>query len=315
MEMYIIQCFVRIRQRGGTLSELYYLKTIGGLWRATRIKRGTYAALSTIVAGSFTGIFDTSLFLLILLCYVVYAIGGLVNALKDNDFPAVSKREYMLGIFALILFSVACSLFNVVLSFFVIAGLLLGYLYSHFSRYLLYGDIVIGGLYHIVLPMVTVFSLHDLSFRSYGSLVFTLLVIFTFLLSVKNMNGYEDDKKRGYVTFMTLFPATKGTWFTFFSSFLAAVLIFLVPLHVPMTFVSIMLLMLCVPVFYFLFRSVIRVQAGPAIVFSRTTYFLLLLSLVLAFEPGLWSIGLFLLFSSEFLVDFFKLTMHKMIRL
>ena len=288
-----------------------YVQTIVLIWKATRIKRGTYAALSAVVASAFVGTVDLRLFALLILCFVVYAIGGLVNALKDNDFPALTRQDYIWGISILTLFSFLCGLLDYILLLFVLVGLVLGYVYSHHSRYVLYGDIFVGSLYHIFLPMLAVFLLYDLSLVTYLPLVFFLQIVFTFLLSVKNINGYEEDKERGYITFMTLFPTAKGTQFTFFSSLISAVLMFLLPLAIPTNMISLSILLLAVPLFYFLFRSIARLQAKQAVIYSRMAYFLLLFSMVISFNPGLLFMGIFLFFSTEFIVDFVRLVMLK----
>jgi len=63
-----------------------FLKEIKEVFKATRIKRGTYAPLSILAAASFVNILNKEVIILAIIGILVYSIGGLYNAKQDNDF-------------------------------------------------------------------------------------------------------------------------------------------------------------------------------------------------------------------------------------
>ena len=168
------------------------------LLKATRIKRTLLILMVILIPAAYSNKFPLTLLLLGLVAVLIYSAASIHNAYKDRDYklPQYSKKV-ILGI---ILIALLLASLNKIILITSIIAIFLGYIYNTTSRFIIYGDNLIAGLTHFVLPIIASSLLVGLSI----STTFSLSILFYFLAlcigPVTNLKDIREDKKRGYKT-------------------------------------------------------------------------------------------------------------------
>lgn len=190
-------------KKGDSKNKNYFLN----LLKAARLERSLMTLSSVALVFGFANRINTEIFILSLCLVLLYAAGSIINAKTDNDFKIKNVR-FAVGL--LLITALLFSLVNYIIFFTVLITIFMSFIYSKSSRFVLFGDSVILALSHRVIPIVSASLLLGLEF----GLMIKLSVVFFFSLflmaPMKNMNGWKEDKKRGYKTLMTLYKNGKG---------------------------------------------------------------------------------------------------------
>jgi hypothetical protein len=171
------------------------------LFKSARIER-TFPSISLIIfACALMGKITKEIYLLTICLILLYAPGGILNALKDKDYalPKYSKIVvYILPLIALII-----SFGNPKVFLASLIWILLGFAYNLFSRKILLADTSIMGITHYFVPVF--FTLWILGKDLIPSMEISILIYFTFwlIIPLKNLNGIKKDKSLGYKTLTT----------------------------------------------------------------------------------------------------------------
>lgn len=190
-------------KKGASKNQNYFLN----LLKAARLERSLMTLSSVALVFGFANRINTEIFILSICIVLLYAAGGIINAKTDNDFKLKHVR-FVVGL--LFITALLFSLVNYVIFFAVLIIIFMNFIYSKYSRFVLFGDSAILALSHRVIPIVSASLLLGLEF----GLMIKLSVVFFFSLflmaPMKNMNGWREDKKRGYKTLMTLYKNGKS---------------------------------------------------------------------------------------------------------
>lgn len=229
-----------------------FLKELKEIFRATRIKRANFALLSILAAASFVNVLNVDIIALMIITILIYSIGGLHNAVVDNDYKI--KKKYFHIIIALIFFiSLILSLLNLKILVLILIVLILTFFYNTFSRKILYADLFTLSLTHIFIPFIGALWILNANLSQYFSYVIIPTLSFIFIVNVKNIVGFQEDKKRGYVTLMTQFD--NGRTLMKISSLVGILIIIGFPLifHLKFNIFSIIFILI---VFIFLIKDI-----------------------------------------------------------
>lgn len=179
------------------------MKEFGTLVRSTRVYRTIPVIFVILVSAAFANRINMGIVLLILCDVLVYAVFGIHNAIKDNDFevPGYSRVIMLL----LLGMAVAISSLNIIVFVTVMMWIVLGLLYNTIARHILFGDSSVIGITHFALPSFSASLILGNDLFMSGLLAFLFFVIAWFLVQTKNLKDTRDDKKRGYVTMSTVF--------------------------------------------------------------------------------------------------------------
>ena len=79
--------------------------------KATRLNRGSYAALSIFTAASFVNVLNKDIIILVVLGFLLYSVAGLHNAMVDNDYK-IKKKHFYLALLIIIFLSLILGLTN-----------------------------------------------------------------------------------------------------------------------------------------------------------------------------------------------------------
>lgn len=174
--------------------------------KAFRLERPLIPLSSIMLVVAFANKVTIGIIVLMICCILMYAVGGLINAKIDHDYKV--KNSYLI-IFSIFAITLILSLYHYIIFLTVLLSLLLGFIYSKYSRFLLFGDSIILGLTHSTLPIISaalLLSLNsELTFKLAGFMFFAIALV----APMKNLKGVKEDKKRGYKTLMTKYKDGK----------------------------------------------------------------------------------------------------------
>jgi 4-hydroxybenzoate polyprenyltransferase len=172
------------------------------LLKATRIKRALIPLSFIVLIAGLANTINLEIILLMICSTLMYSIGGIINAKIDKDYELKYSNTVIAILF---LITITLSLYNYIILITVLLSIILGYIYSKYSRFILFGDSFILSLTHSTLPIVSASILLNLNFN-----IAIMITIFSFLttmlvIPIKNLKGVEEDKRRGYRTLMTIY--------------------------------------------------------------------------------------------------------------
>ncbi len=174
--------------------------------KAFRLERPLIPLSSIMLVVGFANKINLGIVILMVCCVLMYAVGGLINAKIDCDYKVKHSYLIILSIFTITL---VLSLYNYIIFLTVLLSLLLGFVYSKYSRFLLFGDSIILALTHSTLPIISASLLLSLNIQLVLKLTIFMFFAITLVAPMKNLKGVKDDKKRGYKTLMTKYKGGK----------------------------------------------------------------------------------------------------------
>ncbi len=188
------------------------------LFRSARIER-IFPSISLIIfASALMGEIKKEIYLLAICAALLYAPGGILNALKDKDYilPPFSK----IFVFLLPAIALIISFQNKFLFLACISWIIFGYTYNVFSRKTLFLDNTLICITHHFIPVFfSLILLGELFTNSLwiGSYVY---LVFWFLAPIKNLNGIKKDIKLKYKTLPSTYEnGKKITFLLYYFSF------------------------------------------------------------------------------------------------
>lgn len=173
------------------------------LFKASRVERCLYAVGTILLISALVGVFNFELFAMMLNASILYSIGGVINAKKDNDVEGLGDiRNVVLGLFMVAIFFSLTSYYVACATFIWFA---FAFVYNYWSRKVLMLDGVVLSLTHVFIPGM--FSLLVLEVFTLLNFFYVALLSFGFvgLVNVKNINQRDEDIARGYATLLTVF--------------------------------------------------------------------------------------------------------------
>ena len=173
-------------------------KNICNLIKATRINR-TLPSISLILfACSLMNAINKEIYSLMGICFLLYAPGGILNAIKDKDYSLPKYSKIL--VFLLPAIAIIISLSNNLLLIATISWIIFGFIYNVLSRKILLLDTTAICLTHHFIPVF--FSLLILGAKLELAINSSLYVysVFWFLAPIKNLNGIEKDRELKYQT-------------------------------------------------------------------------------------------------------------------
>ena len=181
------------------------LKTILNIIKATRFERSLIPTAYIMIPVAFANKINLDICLLIISCTLMYAVGGLINAKADKDYPT----ECLTITSWIFLFTaITLSLHNLIITATILISFIMSFIYSKYSRHILFGDSIALATTHIAIPMISsalILGILPKIILLTPYLMLTLAII----APMKNLNGIETDKKRKYKTLMTIFKNGK----------------------------------------------------------------------------------------------------------
>jgi len=182
------------------------MKNLSNILKAFRLERPLIPLSSIMLVVAFTNHLNLAVIILMVCCILMYAVGGLINAKIDNDYKVSHAYLIIFFIFSL---SLILSFFNYIILLTVLASFLLGFAYSKYSRFFIFGDSIVLGLTHSTLPIISSALLLGLGFLLTMKLTTFMFFSIALVAPMKNLRGIKDDKKRKYKTLMTKYKNGK----------------------------------------------------------------------------------------------------------
>jgi 4-hydroxybenzoate polyprenyltransferase len=202
-----------------------------------------------LIPVAFINTLNLNLLFLAICCILLYSGFSIHNAIQDNDYilPKYAKLVFI----GMVLLSILLSFYNKIIFFTVVAWIVLGYIYNTVSRKYLFADISVLCATNFGIPILSSGLLLGLDISFALLLSGFMYIIYWFILNIKNMVGWEEDKLRGYKTIGTKYDNTSGLLKIFYiSSFVLIVLSsFIFNMHNSYFFCGIIFLVLT----YFVF--------------------------------------------------------------
>lgn len=183
-----------------------FLSNVRALIKTAKFERGLILASYTLVPLAISNTFKTDIFFLLGACILTYGVGGLINAKVDNDTGTKYLTE---GIIVLFLLALLVSLKNYIITITVFVGLIMGYLYSKFSRKIVFADSFILSITHVFIPIMSSALIFNVNIIQILPLTIWLMVFYNLIVQMKNLRGVEDDIKNNYKTPMTTMRSGK----------------------------------------------------------------------------------------------------------
>lgn len=208
-----------------------------------RIERSFIALLMILIPVAFTSRITIEIFFLMSLCVILYAIGALYNAEIDNDYELHDTRK-VLVIFTL--GGLILALTHLILLITYLSWFILAFIYSKYSRSILFGDSTILAITHATIPILSSSVLSGLDVKSTIILTIFMSLSLWLVIPMKNLNGIEKDKELGYSTLITkLFNGRRITFFLFELYFISIMLAYFVLSlnHIFLSFVIIIFIL------------------------------------------------------------------------
>src|SRR3989339_7861 len=165
---------------------------------STRIKRTLPILTGLLLPAAYANKFPPELLILSLVIVLIYSAASIHNAYKDNDYnlPKYSKTIIIILIILAILFA---SLNKIILITSILA-IFLGYIYNTTARYIIFGDGLIAGLTHYVLPIIASSLLVGLNKEIIIQISIIVYFIAICMGPITNLKDIKEDRKRGYKT-------------------------------------------------------------------------------------------------------------------
>ena len=183
------------------------------LLKATRVVRVLIPLSSIMLVVGFANQINKEIFILAMCCVLIYSAGGILNAKFDKDFKLKHPFTAITFLFIIVLI---LSFTNYIIFLAVITWVLLSFVYSKFSRRILFGDSTILAVTHAVIPIVASALLLGLETKLTITLAIFMFVALFLIIPMKNLNRVKEDKKRKYKTLMTYYKnGKKITYFLF----------------------------------------------------------------------------------------------------
>ncbi len=270
------------------------------LIKATRIQRSSYALLSIFIAASFFNILNKQVLILAFLSILFYSIGGLQNAIKDKDYK-INKKILPIFIFPIVLITLIITNFNYKIIFLIPLVLILTFFYNNFSRKILLADLITMSFTHIIIPFLATLWILNKPIIPYLKYPAFLAISFILIINTKNMSGFLEDKKRGYVTLMTKFKS--GKYLILTSAILGLGLIItnsIILKNYPQN--PILFSIIFIPSF-FLLKDIKHLKGTQATKIARMIFVLLALGYLIFNKPSIKITALGLLSSFIFIKD------------
>jgi hypothetical protein len=192
---------------------------VTNLWKATRVQRALTAIATLMVPVAFAGFVNTGIILLCIVCILVYAAAGLMNAKLDNDYALPKTYKIFMGV--LLGLGLVISMFNFIVFLTYCAWIGIGFAYNTIGRRILYGDITLLAITHHALPAFSASLILGIDIGTALFLSGFMFLTFWCIIPLKNLKDADDDKQRGYATINTRFNhATAKTKLLFELAFL-----------------------------------------------------------------------------------------------
>lgn len=137
-------------------------------------------------------------------CALMYAGFGLLNAIKDGDYPLPAYSRTLM--IACIAGAILISFIHPLILLTNILWIVFGWLYHGIGRHILFGDATILSFTHFALPSFISSQLLNQSMLHSARLSLFFFLVFWFVIPSKNMKDSEKDRKLRYSTFSTQSP-------------------------------------------------------------------------------------------------------------
>lgn len=278
--------------------ENYFLN----LLEATRLERALMPISFIMIPVAFANIINLDIFILMICCILMYCVGGLVNAKTDEDFEL--KKVNLLIIF-LLGSSILLSFYNYIIFFAVMASLFMSFIYSKFSRFVLFGDSIALSITHVAIPILSASLILGLSINIFIPLVGFVVVPFWMITPMKNLRGIEEDKKRGYKTLMTRYKNGKNVTHILLSLYFIIIFFLYFLFNLGHKFLFIIFLMFVVKVFMDYYMNTER----EVVAYGLVRLVIIMLPFAFVFDKALNIV--FPLISSTFIFTYFLYFLKK----
>jgi len=175
--------------------------------KAMRIERSFIALLAILIPAAFADKITDEIYLLSCLCIIAYAIGSLYNAKVDADYNVRYTGQIIFGLFFV---GIVLSIQNIILLLTFISWFILGFVYSRYLRFMLFGDSTLLAFTHAAIPALSSSLLLGLDMRLTISLSAFMYLNLWLAIPIKNINNSDKDKELGYHTLITRFRNGKS---------------------------------------------------------------------------------------------------------
>jgi 4-hydroxybenzoate polyprenyltransferase len=257
-------------------------RSVINLIKSARFERAGYAPLTIFSASSFANSFNINVLILALVGFLLYLIGAVHNSVKDKDHFIRKKPAYLVMVLIFII-CFAISLTNLKILILILAASLLSFFYNTASRKILMADLATMSITHIFLPFLGTLWVLNESIVNYIPYALMPSLAFFFIVNVKNMSGFQDDAKRGYVTLMTRFRNRKKLMQLSVLIGILIILFFYFILDFSAACSLILLLILIISVL--IIRSIDRLDGRRAVILARFVIFLVFLIYIINNRP------------------------------
>jgi len=221
-------------------------KEILNFLKATRIERSLMPLSFIMIAVAFANKITLDIFFLMICCVLMYTVGGLINAKTDKDFKF---KKANLAIITLLSISIVLSLYNHIIFLAVIASLFMGFVYSKFFRFFLFGDSIALSITHVIIPVLSSSLILNLDTKIFLPIIPLAAIPFILIAPMKNLRGIKEDKKRKYKTLMTTCKNGKEITHILLSLYFIAIFSAYFLLDLGNRFLSIVLMLFLIKVF------------------------------------------------------------------
>jgi 4-hydroxybenzoate polyprenyltransferase len=166
--------------------------------KATRVHRTLTALTAIMVPVAFANKINSAIFYLALVCVCIYAVAGIQNAKRDNDYNL--PRNFKIFSAIVLLLGLVFSLKHHIIFLTFVTWILLGVFYNTIARFILFGDVTVLSITHHTLPTLSSSLLLGLDLKTTLLLTSFMFVTFWFIIHLKNLKDTREDKGRGYKT-------------------------------------------------------------------------------------------------------------------
>ncbi len=168
--------------------------------KAARFERSLIPISYIMIPVAIINKINLDIFLLMISCTLMYAVGGLINAKVDEDYPT---KYLTITSWVFLFTAITISLHNLIITITILISFIIGFIYNKYSRHILFGDSLALATTHIAIPMISSALILGI-FSKIMTLTPYLMLALAIITPMKNLNGVEADKKRKYKTLMTI---------------------------------------------------------------------------------------------------------------
>lgn len=265
------------------------------LIRSMRLERTIHISAIMLIPVAFASHINLEVIFLMLSSVLLYGGFSIHNAIKDDDYelPSYSK----LVMYLMIGSSLGFGFISYINMISILLWIALGYLYNGYSRKILFADISFLTLANFVLPIISSALVLKVDMRTIIIVSVLSYISLWFFSNLKNLNGFEDDKKRGYKTIATEFNNFKPLVKIFFD--MGVLFSFIIYLVLPMS-----QLYLVGMVFFLILKVLVFIcldfnQLNLSLRILRTMIIVLTSAFLLGNVPSLYVVALPLIFLSS----------------